>query len=215
MWERFRKLCIHYFRVNVVAYFFLILLFIIGVVIGAMAVKALPSEQKMEMLSYLKVFFHSLNVGQTPGLESGMLLKDVLFHNVKIVLTMWFLGFTVIGIPFILLILFIRGFVIGFTVGFLVHEYILSGVLFAFAATLPHNVFMIPTLLFTGVSSISFSLQLVRARRGRNQRSFSYRLANYICICLFSLTGVVAAGCVEVYVSPVFMKLVSLFVLKG
>ncbi|HAK72866.1 MAG TPA: stage II sporulation protein M, partial [Sporomusaceae bacterium] len=52
-----------YIKANIVAYFFMILIFIIGVVAGSLAVKTLPDEQKTELLSYLHVFFQGLSTG--------------------------------------------------------------------------------------------------------------------------------------------------------
>ena len=44
-------------KTHIVAYFFLILIFMIGVVAGAFAVKTLPDEQKTELIGYLRLFF--------------------------------------------------------------------------------------------------------------------------------------------------------------
>ena len=214
MWGHIRQCVLDYLRAHVVAYFFLILLFVIGIVIGALAVKTLPEEQKLELAAYLKIFFHGLHNGQVPALSQGELWHYVFLNSTKIVLVMWLLGFTIIGIPFVLFIIFARGFVIGFTVGFLTDEYAGQGVLFALAAVLPHNLLLIPALLVLGVAAISFSLLLLR-RRGRMPGNLFYYAASYSLLCLVMYLVALSAGLVEVYISPVFMRYVALLFVKA
>lgn len=201
-----------YLKANIAAYFFIILIFIIGVVIGSLAVKALPDEQKVELVGYLRVFFQGLKGDIGAGQEVA-LLQNILANNAKTIILMWLLGFTVVGIPFVLFIVFTRGFVIGFTVGFLINEYIMKGLAFAFVSVLPHNFFAVPAMIAAAVSAINFSVLLVR-RKTRPKVNIFYQALGYTLFCLVMLALMIAAGVVEVYVSPVFMKLVASLLLK-
>ena len=112
MLKLLRKNAVEYIRANIVAYFFMILIFIIGIVIGAMAVKRLPDEQKSELIGYLQVFFQGLT-GQQEGIsDTHSLLTSVMFNNIKMIGIMWLLGFTIVGIPFVLFLVCLRGFII-------------------------------------------------------------------------------------------------------
>jgi len=202
----FRQNLKEYLRANIVAYFFMVLLFIIGVAVGALAVKILPDDQKIELISYLKIFFQGLAQGSGSSSATD-LLSPVVMNNAKTIILMWLLGFTVIGLPFVGFIVFTRGFVIGFTVGFLVNEYIVKGLIFALASVLPHNFFAIPALLITGVAATSFSLMLARSRQ-RAKLNLLYEAIGYSLLCCLMLILMLIASVVEVYVSPVFMKLV-------
>ncbi|MBP2642150.1 MAG: spoIIM [Firmicutes bacterium] len=195
-----------YLRANVVMYFFMTLLFVAGVVGGALAVKLLPEEQKAELCGYLSIFFQGLSQGASDT-NSVSLFFSVLLNNCKTIALLWLLGFTVIGIPLVLFIVLTRGFIIGFTVGFLVNEYIMKGVAFALVAVLPHNFFSVPAVLVSGVSAVSYSIMLVRRRfRGKN---VSQAAMGYTGICLLMMLVMLASTVVEVYISPVLMKLVS------
>lgn len=208
----FRQNFNDYFRANIVAYFFMTLIFVIGVVVGALAVKTLPEDQKQELIGYLKIFFQGL--AQSPAsVDSPALFSTVMLSSVKTIGLIWLLGFTVVGIPFVLFIVFTRGFVIGFTVGFLVNEYILKGLVFALASVLPHNFFAVPALLVAGVAATSFSLMLVR-RKQRAKINLLYESVGYTILCLLMLALMLVAAVIEVYISPVFMKLVAGLLLK-
>lgn len=197
-----------YLKSNIVAYFFIILIFIVGIVVGALAVKTLPDEQKTELISYLRILFNGLTKGTDGVGDISNMLGTVIINNVKTILLMFILGFTVIGIPFVLFMVFTRGFIIGFTVGFLVNEYVMKGLLFALASVLPHNFLAVPAIVITGVSAIAFSLKLLRRKTNGRSNIFSESLI-YTGICITMMVVMVIAAVVEVYVSPVFMKLVA------
>jgi stage II sporulation protein M len=202
-----------YLKANIVAYFFMILIFVIGVVVGALAVKILPDEQKTELINYLHIFFTGLSQGNEDTVSSGNMIGMAMFNNAKTVVLMWILGFTIVGIPFVLLILFTRGFIIGFTVGFLVNEYVMRGLLFAFASVLPHNLFAVPAILVLGVSATTFSLMLVR-RKTYGKINIWYEAIRYSMVCMIMLAVMLFAALLEVYISPVFMKLAATLLTK-
>ena len=207
----FRQNITDYLRAHVVSYFFITLILVIGVVIGALAIKTLPEDQKNELVNYLSVLFLRLNspTGYSPA-DSVSLFSSLVITNLKTVGLMWLLGFTIVGIPVILFIVFTRGFVIGFTVGFLIDEYVAKGLIFALAAVLPHNLIAMPALLITGVSATSFSLAIAR-RRMKGRSNLLYETIGYTGICFAMLILLVLSAAIEAYVSPVFMKLVAGF----
>lgn len=213
MLDYLRQNLAEYLKSNIVAYFFITLIFIVGIVVGSLAVKTLPDEQKAELISYLRIFFTGLTKGSDNISDTSGLLGNAVMNNLKTIGLMWILGFTVIGIPFVLFMIFTRGFIIGFTVGFLVNEYVMKGMLFALAAVLPHNFLAIPAIVVTGVASISFSLRLLR-RKSRTRQSMIYASVNYTGVCLAMLLVVVVGAFIEVYVSPVFMKLAAGLLVK-
>ena len=214
MLKLLRRNAVDYVRTHIVAYFFMVLIFVIGIVIGAMAVKTLPDEQKNELIVYLRVFFQGLTEGQDGINNTHLLLVDVVINNIKIIGIMWLLGFTIVGIPFVLFMVCLRGFVIGFTVGFLVNEYIMKGLLFAIVAVLPHNFLAVPAILAAGVSATEFSLMLVR-RKNAGRDNLFYNSIAYSMFCLVMAVIMIGAALIEVYVSPVFMKTIAQFIVKS
>lgn len=202
-----------YLKSNIVAYFFISLILIVGIVVGALAVKTLPDEQKSELISYLRILFTGLTKGSDGITDTSNMLGTVMINNIKTIALMWLLGFTVIGIPFVLFMVFTRGFIIGFTVGFLVNEYVMKGLLFALASVLPHNFLAIPAILITGVSSITFSLKLLR-RKTQTRINIFYESLSYTGVCIAMMLLIVLGALIEVYVSPVFMKLVASILVK-
>jgi len=204
-----RQNLVAYFRVNLALYFFIILLFVVGVVFGALAVKTLGEEQKAELITYLQVFFQGLNKGQATGVDTGLVVKQAVFNNIKTVVIIWLLGITVIGVPVILFIVFTRGFVVGFTVGFLVDEYLLRGVAFAIAAVIPHNFLVLPAVIISAVSGVSFSLLIIKKRFRHHRVNLTQEFMSYTGLSFIMLLIIITGGMVEGYITPVFMKLAT------
>jgi stage II sporulation protein M len=218
MWEGialdyFRKNLVNYIRANIVGYFFILLVFVSGVVFGALAVKTLPDEQKTELISYLQIFFQGFTVWSAESWGSTDLFANVVFNHIKTVGLIWLLGFTVVGMPLVWFIVFTRGFVIGFTVGFLINEYIMKGLVFALAAVLPHSILSVPAVIVAGVSATSFSLWLAR-RRSNPKTTLGYEAIGYSALCLAMFLVLLIASVVEVYISPLFMKFVVAMLFK-
>jgi len=207
MLRTLRNNVVEYLRANIVAYFFITLIILVGVVVGALAVKTLPDDQKTELVSYLRIFLQGLNSGTAAATADSGTFFGVLANNAKAVLLMWALGFTIIGLPLVLFIVFIRGFVIGFTVGFLVNEYVVKGLAFALVAVLPQNFLAVPAVIGTAVAAVSFSLLLAR-KELRAKTNLAYAAFGYTLWCIIMLTLMGMATLVEVYISPVLMKLV-------
>jgi stage II sporulation protein M len=187
-------------------YLFVGVLFLVGVVFGAVIVNTLDINKKTELLKYLQYYFHGL--AQNDIADPSIAFQHSIGDYFKMLALMWLLGLSVIGIPVMLVYLFFKGLVTGFTIGFLVNQLSWKGLWFAIAAVIPINMVVIPALLVLSVAGIRFSITLVRNRflsnRGLIYPQFvSYSLlASALTICLL----LVAAT--EAYVSPELMKTV-------
>lgn len=180
-----------------------LLFFIVGSIIGGISVTHLHQEQQTALKNYLDQNFQLL-VDQ-PANRITVVGQTVL-GNLKIGISLWFLGLTVIGLPLIGLIILVRGFILGFTTGFLIQQKSLQGAVLIILGIIPQNLIYIPFLLLGGVLSTSFSLYLIRGRisvaRTIWTRFFSYSLSMLIIII-----GLIIAGLIEGLVAPAFLRL--------
>lgn len=192
-------------RLHIFFYFLAVLFFAIGIVSGSYTVKALSDPQKSELINYLKGFFQLL---KNIDIDNNKLLIQSLFNNLKLIIPIWLLGLTIIGIPFILFILGFRGFILGFTLGFLIDELSSKGVLFIILTILPHNLFHVPGLIGIGVFAISFSSFLLKNRiKKQNIINKKNQIGTYTTIILIISLLLVLGSIIEAYITPSFMKL--------
>lgn len=189
-------------------YLFILTLFLMGVVFGAVVVNSLSFTQKEDLYFYLGQFFGEIADGKIASSEE--LFRQSFLHNVKYLGFMWLLGISIIGLPLIFILLFMKGIVIGFTVGFLVNQMDWNGFLLSFATVLPQNIVIIPTFIFIGVISVSFSLTLIRKIFMKLSPTMQVHmvplLSRYVIAFVLAIAVITVAAGIEAYISPNLMK---------
>ncbi len=187
-------------------YSFIMVLFIMGIIFGAVIVNSLSIAQKEDLFHYLNHFFGQVADGKTGQAED--LLKLSFFHNVKFTGLMWVLGISIIGFPLILILLFLKGVVVGFSVGFLVNQMGWHGLLLAFVTLLPQNLLFIPVYIFIAVISTAFSIKLMRKTFIRQGFSFHFvpEFARYFLSFIAAMAVITLAASIEAFVAPALMK---------
>lgn len=203
----YQNVAANHFREHSSVYIFVIVLFLMGVIFGAVVVNSLSFSQKEDLFYYLSQFFGTLTDGKEATAMD--LFKQSLLHNSKFIGLMWLLGISIIGLPIILIILFIKGLVVGFTVGFLVNQMGWDGFLLSFVAILPQNFIIIPIFIITAVITITFSIQMIRRQfmKKMSQPLFPL-LSRYLLAFFVAIISLAAAAGVEAYLSPALMKAV-------
>ncbi len=193
---------------NLNTYFALLLTFIIGLSAGAFTVNGLSTMQRDELTNYFQGFLQLLD---SQSLDSGELLKVSLVENIKIISVLWILGVTIIGIPFIYIIIGIRGFITGFTSGFIIEALGMKGILFTIFGILPKEIIIIPCIIALGVNGINFSLNIIKSRSIKHLSKESLR-TNFLAYCFATVfySCIVMGGILlEVYITPVLIKIIA------
>ncbi|MNJ33753.1 Stage II sporulation protein M [compost metagenome] len=189
-------------------YVFVSVLFLMGVVFGALMVNALTLEQQQDLSRYLGDFFISVNEGGADFHPASF--WDVAILHLKWLGLIWILGLSVIGLPGILILDFFKGVLIGFTVGCLVGQFTWKGLLFALVSVAPHNLLIIPVLLISSVSAIGFSLNIIRSRVLMSRSGgVSRPFLTYTALTLALGLVIFAASSFETWVTPVMMGWVT------
>ncbi|WP_270179133.1 stage II sporulation protein M [Alkalihalobacillus sp. CinArs1] len=188
-------------------YTFIAVLFLMGIVFGAVIVNSLSLTQKEDLALYLSRFFGQVSEGQFA--TSSEMFQQSFTHYVKYIGLMWLLGLTVIGLPIILVMLFLKGIVVGFTVGFLVNQMSWKGFLLAFVSVFPQNVLAVPVFIVIGTASLTFSLRLVRQLFMKRKTELIFPpFIRFSLLVLGSLCVLFLASWFEAYLSPSLIKAV-------
>jgi stage II sporulation protein M len=193
---------------NLNTYFFLLLAFVAGVSAGAFTVNGLSSIQKSELTSYVTGFLQLLD---RQNIDSSELLQISVVENAKLVLLLWILGVTIIGIPFIYLLIGIRGFITGFSSGFIIEAMGMKGVGFTLLTLLPKELVIVPCLIALGVNGINFSLNIIKNKSIRHisKENLKTSFAAYCFVTTFFACVILGGILVEAYVTPVFIRIIG------
>lgn len=203
--KMYQNIAANHFREHSSIYLFVIVLFLMGVIFGAVIVNSLSFTQKEDLFYYLSQFFGQVAGGEIATNE-GLFMQSFL-HNSKYIGLMWILGISIIGLPIILILLFIKGMVVGFTVGFLVNQMKWNGFVLSFVSVLPQNLVVIPVFIITATLAVTFSLKMIRNQfmKKLNQPVMPL-FARYTIAFVIAIISLSVAAGIEAYVSPVLMK---------
>jgi len=209
MWQKkFGQSLQLHLKENMSLYLFTIVLFTMGVSFGAIIVNSLSLDQKQDLMGYLTKFFHDLQSGLEANPKSAF--QQSLGDHLKYIGFIWILGLSIIGLPVILIMVFLKGLVVGFTVGFLVHQWHWGGLMMAGLSVLPQNLIVIPVIIIIGTAGISFSLRLIRSRFFKKGETIYPYFVRYTFLVLILGVVLSVASLFEAFISPMLMKQVGL-----
>jgi len=194
-----------YSKENRHLYIFVSVLFMMGVVFGALMVNALSFEQKQDLTRYLGSFFQTVALGGEHG--QGVTVMQSFGFHFKWVILIWLLGVSVVGMPLVLVLDFLKGLLIGFTVGVLISQYAWKGMLLATVSVVPQNLIIVPVIIISSVAGISFSTYLVKHRflQKTNDTAASFFIS-YTSLILSLIAVMFIVSLFESYLTP---KLIS------
>lgn len=199
-----------HFKENFLLYILSALCIGIGFVIGVYIVKYMTTSDKGNLLSYLTDFIKGKNGSSE---SSRMILFQAIKNNIPLILVIWFLGLTMIGIPIILIIDVLKGFTIGFTVAFFINGFGIKGIGMAMLGVIPQNIIYIPCIIFLSVIAMEFSIKLIKdnSKMSMRRRFFS-SIGSYsfffIIITLIMFLGFFF----ETYCTPNIIKMIAMTV---
>lgn len=202
----YQNVIANHFHEHSSIYLFVSVLFLMGVIFGAIVVNSLSLGQKEDLFYYLSQFFSQVSEGKIADPYDLFLQSFV--HNSKFIGLMWILGISIIGLPVILILLFIKGMVVGFTVGFLVNQMQWEGFVLAVVSVLPQNLLTIPIFIIAATLSVAFSLKMIRRQFMKNLGQPVLPLVGrYVLAFLAMMLGLLVAAGIEAYLSPTLMKM--------
>lgn len=212
MFAAIRKMIGTHISQNRNTYIILLLAFALGISAGAFTVNGLSSIQREELANYFQGFLQLLDIQKV---DSSELLSISLMENIKIIAVLWVLGVSIIGIPFIFLLMCVKGFITGFCSGFIIHAIGIKGVLFTVFALLPKEIIVVPCLIALGVNGINFSLKIIKNKNIRHMSKESLKASffQYCFLTLFFSCFIFIGVLVEAYITPVFIRMISALII--
>lgn len=188
---------------NAWQYLLITAILILGCILGEINASNLEGGTRSHLVKIIDGF---LKGGVVNHREGYRLLIAAFFNQAKLVLLIWFLGMTVIGVPLILGMIFVKGFSLGFTFGFLVKEKAWVGCLISILAVFPQNIVYIPFLVAWAVVGINFSVYLVKGRFTGGV-TLGQGLVTYTGAMLLALAVFLCGALIEAFLCPWLLSL--------
>jgi len=185
-------------------YIISILCIFTGIILGIYSVKYMGAIERNDLVDYLMNFVDPSN---TSGISYKLIFLQSIKNNLPVIVFLWFLGLTIVGIPIIIIIDLLKGFTIGFTFSFMISGLGKSGIGIAMLGVLPQNLIYIPCIIFASVVSMEFSIMLLKSKFNKQwTSSISNRLLYYSVIFIVIIALLFIGIVIESYIAPYFVK---------
>lgn len=190
----------NYIRANKWIVLFMSILFLTGVVFGAIIVNSMSFVQKEDVFFHLQQYFTL--VKENKEIDHWELFRRSYFFHVKYLFILFILGMTIIGLPIIWVLLFMKGLIVGFSVGFIVHQLGWKGLGLATLSVAPQNMITVPTYILASTVSVHFAIMLWKKLWGRNNKVSPIQLVRmYATVFLFFFISAFISSGVETFIS--------------
>lgn len=200
----FKQIFLNYIKQNKREYTLVIMLFLIGVIIGVIMINKSNQTQTEEIALYINGFVK--NMQENTQIDQLALLKQTMISNLLLVIAIWFVGSTVIGIPIVYGIVMYRGFCLGYTIASAMLVLGAKGILFSLSSLFLQNVLFIPALLALAVSGMRLYKSIIKDKRREN---IKLEITRHTIFCLLMVVVIEMSVVFEVYLSTGLMQITS------
>jgi stage II sporulation protein M len=175
-----------------------------GIILGIYSVKYMGEIEQNDLVNYLMNFVDPSN---TSGISYKLIFFQSLKNNLPVIIFLWFLGLTIVGLPIIIIIDLLKGFTVGFTFSFMISGIGKNGIGIAVLGVLPQNLIYIPCIILASVVSMEFSIMLLKDKFNKQwTSSISSRIIYYSVIFIVLIAFLFIGIIIESYIAPYFIK---------
>ena len=198
-----KELILRHIYDNIKLYLIVIIILVVGIVDGVVFVNNTSAEEAQEIQNYITEFINLLKQGNR--IDTGQLLKKSLGDNITLIIIMWLLGSTVIGIPIVMGIVLFRGFCIGYSVSAIIASIgVQKGILFFFTTMFLHNLIFIPVIICMTISCMRLYKSIMKDKRREN---IKLEIIRHTLVSIMLFIVLVLATLIEVYISTNLLML--------
>ena len=182
---------------NIKLYLIVIIILVIGITVGVVFINNINVDAAEEIKNYITDFINQLKQGY--HVDTGELLRKSLSDNLILIVTMWLLGSTVVGIPIVLGIVLFRGFCIGYSLSAIIASLgVQKGILFFLTTIFLQNLIFIPVILCMTISCIKLYKSIMKDRRREN---IKVEIIRHTLVSIMLGLLLIIAAFIESYVS--------------
>lgn len=184
---------------------FCLVLVILGIVAGSLFIVILNSSDKSLVIEYIESFIDNIKNNDFNYIDT---LKNTLIINYLVIIIISIIGFTYFLVPFNILILFYKSFIIGFTLSSFILTYKIKGLLLSIIYIFPHLIINI--LLFCLLIAFTLKLSIKMINYIINKKEVNMRLYfnKYLYTTLFIFIMITITSLYESFVAPYLLKLI-------
>lgn len=188
----------NYYRVNKKYFVFITIIFFIAIMSGSIFTLTLNDTDTNIVSEFFSNYLENIN--KINYINSFV---NSLISNMFVVMIIWLLSYSIIGLPIIILIFFYKSFIIGFSISGIIINYKIKGLLMSLLYIFPHQILFILALLYLLVYSLIMSINLFYAVFKHENIRFS---SNNNLIIIFVSIITLLCSIYDSFILPLIMK---------
>ena len=197
------------FKKNKKLYIFVLTLLILGFISGTLFITILSSEDKKIVGETISNFFIQI---KNNNIDFIYAIRTSLTTNLLYIIFVWLLGISIIGIPLIIFLIFIKSFILGFSISSIIFKYKLGGTLLSLSYIFPHQLLNLVVISFIGLYALKVSISLLCLILTRKHINFKLIIKKYFVVLVLCVILSIISTSFETFVCPYFIKLFSFLI---
>lgn len=183
----------------------LLIISLIAFLFGCIFITILNSSDQELVKEYISNFLNDIYENKLNYIET---LKSSVASNIFLIVVIWLLGLSVIGIPIILFIYFFKAFTLGFSISAFILTYKTKGIIFSILYIFPNELLKYFSYTILIINAINISKKLITSILKKETICFNKLINKYLKILSVTLFIIILTSLYEVYGIPfIFNKL--------
>lgn len=176
---------------------------IISLILGTLFISILSKDNKELITSNVIDFFSAI---KSNNLNYNQILVKSLTNNLLLNIIIWLLGISIIGIPIVIILLFIKSFILSFTFTSIIYTYKYKGIISAIIYVIPHIINLLLSFVLI-YYSITFSKSLFNYLFKKKECNRKELVNRYLKLLVISTFLFIISSIIETYIIPILIRL--------
>lgn len=185
-------------------YVFLLSIILIGIISGILFILFINKEDKLLVRKEIEIVFDTINNHKINYFST--FINSICSYMLSLI-GIYLLGISIIGMPLIILFLYIKGFVFGFSISSIINLYHLKGIPLVLSYLFPSHLLLLIVWLLLGYYSLSFSIRIFRYLFLKENIPLNKYFKKLNKVLLISLILTIICSLLETFLSPFLIDL--------
>lgn len=168
-------------------YFIVCILFIIGIVVGAIYFRIVANDVDIK-----EKLIEGLVLTANNDLPRGEQILPVMLNNMKMLILYWIVGISVVGSPFLLVYCLIKGASLSFIISTIIFRFgFIEGNLYAFKNLFVHSCLNVFAIILLTVSSVKVSINALKNKKDIRLELVRHSIVSAISLIILGISAVI------------------------
>ncbi len=190
---------------------FVIFVLILGIISGSIFLVILNKTDKELVINQITTFISNINNNNINNITA---FKNALLGNSILIILIWILGMSIIGIIFNIFLIYFKGFITGFSISSFILVYKYKGLLLGLIYVLPTILINVLVVIRLGVYAIIVSINLWKMIFLKDKLFSTRLLKKYFLVFGISICLILISSLTEGFLVPALIKLIIKLFIK-